>query len=626
MESVSFIMTCHVYFLAVGHCRSSTVIQVLCVQNAGHFTVLVSNSLKSHAEYQVLSAALCLIGNICRALRSQVLPYCDDIMAVLLEKLSSSTLHQSLKPQILSLFGDVAIAVGPRFTKHIHSVLHQLSEISSPCAAMSDKMTEEFQNELWQGCLDAYTGIMQVLIDDKDCLVDDVLLILSHVPLIIIIITLSSVNISHSDIKIASCSELIGNLCTAFGAEILPLVDTEAIHKLLTVGRHSKITKTKALASLATKNIKELKGGSSWTDGGQANLRSAAYEALMEFVKNSPRDCYVWVQRTTMIILEWLQHVLALVGHIQSSFDRAQNNGLLSLRTTLQSMLRRMTLEDAPKISDAVVAAVLQMFSSSSGRAGGGVQEDALMTASALVEVLGDKFVNYMDAFRPFLAIGLKNHAECQVCSAAAGLISDICRALGSQVLPFCDDFMKMLLENLGNNNLHRSVKPQILSVFGDIALAIGPEFKKFLEIVLQTLAQASVAYVDKPDYEMVEYLNDLREACLEAYTGIVQGLKGDQIAPNADVQLLLPHVPHIISFISSIAIDSDHSDTNIASSAGLIGDLCTAFGVHMLPLVDTEPISELLSQGRHSKTTRTKTLASWATKEIKKLKGSASW
>lgn len=29
-------------------------------------------------------------------------------------------------------------------------------------------------------------------------------------------------------------------------------------------------------------------------------------------------------------------------------------------------------------------------------------------------------------------------------------------------------------------------------------------------------------------DFDMIDYLNELREGCLEAYTGIVQGLKGE--------------------------------------------------------------------------------------------------
>lgn len=409
------------------------------------------------------------------------------------------------------------------------------------------------------------------------------------------------------------------NVCWAFNSL------AEAAFEAAEVPEEGAEPKTYCLSEYFEVIVQKLLETTERPDGNIANLRGAAYEALMELVKNSPRDCYSWVQKTTMIILERLQHVLALEGHIQSTSDRAQYNDLQSLLcATLQSVLRKMTSEDAPKISDAIMTALLQMFNSTSCKSGG-VQEDALMAVSTLVEVLGEKFLKYMDAFRPFLALGLKNHAEYQVCTAAVGLTGDICRALGPVVLPYCDDVMTMLLENLGNNSVHRSVKPQILSVFGDIALAIGTEFKKYLDIVLQTLMQASQAQVDKSDYDMIDYLNDLREGCLEAYTGIVQGLKGDQNTPTPDVQLVQPHVPYVVQFITHIAQDPDHSDTNIAACAGLIGDLCSAFGSNMLQLLDNDLINDLLTKGRRSKIAKTKTLATWATKEIRKLKSAAS-
>jgi len=33
---------------------------------------------------------------------------------------------------------------------------------------------------------------------------------------------------------------------------------------------------------------------------------------------------------------------------------------------------------------------------------------------------------------------------------AAVGLMGDLCRALGQKVLPYCDETMILLLENLG--------------------------------------------------------------------------------------------------------------------------------------------------------------------------------
>lgn len=361
-------------------------------------------------------------------------------------------------------------------------------------------------------------------------------------------------------------------------------------------------------------------------DGNQHNLRNAAYEALMELVKNSPKDCYVIVQRTTVIILERLERVLGMESAIQSTNDRVQYNDLQSLLcATLQSVLRKVTPEDAPKISDQIMTALLSMFQNTSGKSGN-VQEDALLAVSTLIEVLGENFEKYLEAFKPYLLVGLKNYAEYQVCLAAVGLVGDLCRALGMKMLPFCNELMMMLLENLSNENVHRSVKPQILSVFGDIAMAIGPNFKPYLDVVLTTLQQASQAQVDKTDYDMIDYLNELREGCLEAYTGIVQGLKGDgdgdQI--SSDVNLLQPHVPHIISFIEHISMDEDKSDSNIAACCGLIGDLCTAYTMSILPMLEKETIQSLLTQGRRSKVQKAKTLATWATKEIRKLKNTS--
>lgn len=360
------------------------------------------------------------------------------------------------------------------------------------------------------------------------------------------------------------------------------------------------------------------------SDAGQANLRGAAYEALMDMIKNAPNDCYRVVQNTTVVVLERLNHVLALEtqGHVNDRFQFTDLQSLLC--ATLQSVLRKMSPDDAPKISDQIMTALLTMFSGTAGKSGG-VQEDALMAVSILVDLLGEKFLKYMDAFKPFLYMGLKNHSEYSVCCAAIGLTGDISRVLKVKILPYCDEIMNLLLENLSVPTLHRSVKPQILSVFGDMALGIGPEFKKYLMIVLQMLQQASQLRVDTNDYDMVEYLNELRESVLEAYTGIIQGLKGPEKIPNPDVKLLEPYVGSIIQFVITVAQDPEITDTIIAIMAGLIGDLCSAFGKPLLQMIDNEHIGKLLQDGRKSRTARTKQLSGWAAKEIKKLREPAA-
>lgn len=41
--------------------------------------------------------------------------------------------------------------------------------------------------------------------------------------------------------------------------------------------------------------------------------------------------------------------------------------------------------------------------------------------------------------------------------------------------------------------------------------------------------------YPLQQDFDMVDYVNELRDGCLEAYTGIIQGLKGDEKQANGE-------------------------------------------------------------------------------------------
>ncbi len=141
-----------------------------------------------------------------------------------------------------------------------------------------------------------------------------------------------------------------------------------------------------------------------------------------------------------------------------------------------------------------------------------------------------------------------------QVCAVTVGVVGDICRALDDKVLPFCDGIMTQLLKDLSSNQLHRSVKPPIFSCFGDIALAIGEHFEKYLIYampMLQGAAELSAQQVIRDD-ELIDYNNQLRSGIFEAYSGIFQGFKSNK------AELMIPYAGHILQFIETVYQDKD--------------------------------------------------------------------
>lgn len=78
-----------------------------------------------------------------------------------------------------------------------------------------------------------------------------------------------------------------------------------------------------------------------------------------------------------------------------------------------------------------------------------GVQEDALLAVTALLDVLSDGFLKYMEMFMPVLCSCLRNSNETQVCMNAIGLIGDLCRVLGRHMAPHCPEIVQIMGEIL---------------------------------------------------------------------------------------------------------------------------------------------------------------------------------
>ena len=148
----------------------------------------------------------------------------------------------------------------------------------------------------------------------------------------------------------------------------------------------AKVTDRLVLLSLSIFVCRLLIGGGFRSDGTNSKLRISAYEALMDLIRNSPADCYAVVQKTTMVVLQKMEALLAVEDSLVAPADRSQLRDLQSsLCATLESVLHKIRPEDAPNASDAIMSGLLRIMRGL-GVDGGTVMEEAMLAVSSLID------------------------------------------------------------------------------------------------------------------------------------------------------------------------------------------------------------------------------------------------
>ncbi|KAK9461838.1 armadillo-type protein [Lipomyces oligophaga] len=335
-------------------------------------------------------------------------------------------------------------------------------------------------------------------------------------------------------------------------------------------GREDPETETMVMSKYYDPLLKALLVASDRADN-EASSRTSAYEALGVLVSCSAADTLPRITELSSVIVQRLEQTLIMQQQLVGMDDRANLEELQSsLLSVVTSVIRRVSPKDRTS-SDRLMTLLLSMLQQKLSNSL--IEEDIFMAIGAIAGAVQENFNVYLEAFNPFLMKALED-PDSPTCKTAVSIVADLAVALGAQIDPFCDLYMNVFLSNLQNPVVRRDVKVSILSCFGDIASAIGVQFEKYLAVVMQVLVQASSLRREPgAAIDVQEYIYDLQEAIVDAYLGIVQGLRERP-------EILLPYVQPILGFLSLLHSQPStlRTQSMLRSMVGLIGDIADIY------------------------------------------------
>lgn len=341
-------------------------------------------------------------------------------------------------------------------------------------------------------------------------------------------------------------------------------------------------------------------------DSDESNLRVACMEAISELISVAANDVRPMLSGALPEFLNRFEHTFNMSDMSPDEKNRRdQVQGLLC--AVIQSLYRQLDKPTVAPHTDRAMQCLLRVLSNK----GSNIQEECFSAISAISDVMEADFAKYMDALTPLLLAGLKNFSAFQVCIVAVGTVGDISRNIEGLIQPYCDSIMSVLIECLKDQSIHRNVKPPVLSCFGDIAMAIGGAYQPYMQLSMMMLMQAGSTKVENVDDDIIDYLNMLRESVLEAYVGIIQGLRDGNC-----LQEFGQYVPPILRFLSEIVQDPNRDDYVLSKAVGLLGDIAMTM-TPILPQLKTElnqPFAvEIVREAMNSGDQNTIETAQWA-------------
>lgn len=258
------------------------------------------------------------------------------------------------------------------------------------------------------------------------------------------------------------------------------------------------------------------------------NSRSAAYQTISAFCSSASKDMSQVVQEVALEMINRQERYLSAQNQLVGADDRQNwNNVQGSICTVIQAAVHR-TPQSLLPIADRIMTNLANIIQSPNR--GAGVVEDAFAVVGELAGSLESGFVKYIEPFSGFLYAALEALEDSHVTQAGVYLVSDISRSVNEALTPYAERLLQLIVNILRSPVVSRDVKPSAITAIGEIAMAVGSGFVPYLGLIMEILSQAGATSAQSNDIAMVEFVWSMRESIVDAFIGIMNGLKiGDR-------------------------------------------------------------------------------------------------
>ena len=335
---------------------------------------------------------------------------------------------------------------------------------------------------------------------------------------------------------------------------------------------------TNGISKYAQSLVTKLLTTASKTD---CEITMEAYEAASMVIDTCATD------QLSLVVEVLKEAIIRLQNTFQETVEVEERAVQQSLICGLvNTCTRKLPGEMLVLSADALMNCVLQVLRMSNA----GAQEECFQTIGNVADKIGDTFERYIEYTAPMILKGVQEINERSVCTHAISSLKCIFASLKKKILSYSDPFVAELLNVLRSDTADRSLKPIAISALGELAEAIDGDFERYHKVVLDILQMAQSQNAGpEDDQELKDYIEVLRESILDAYTGITEGLKN-----GGKLQIMNPYVNSIFTFIAVLLQMPDCPPYLLNKSIGFIGDMGSAFGKPLEPLL----INPIIIQG----------------------------